>query len=673
MTPDPLKDITVPHHTLQVLLPIAVDRPFDYALPAGIQCHLGDFVEVPFRGKTTLGIVWGAQETGYSGPLKEVIRRLDLPPISQETKQFITWVARYNLAPLGMVLKMLLPVPPESKTKPRKHLEIGVPNLTQETVSLSVDQEIAAQAIQKAIQEDTFQPFLLDGVTGSGKTEVYLSAIATALKKGRQVVVLLPEIALTTQWLDRFQRRFGVEPLQWHSGLTPGIRQQTWTAILEGRAPVIVGARSALFLPYPHLGLIIVDEEHDPSYKQEDQVIYHARDMAIVRAKMGKIPIVLVSATPSLETATNVDQGRYHHLTLQNRHGGANLPLIEILDMRTYPHNWISPPLQEAIGQALNGGEQVMLFLNRRGYAPLTLCRSCGHRFMCPACTAWLVEHKRSSRLHCHHCGYSVKQPATCPECKAEDSLVACGPGVERIHEQITQMFPAARCEMLTSDMMSSPKHVHDVIQRITNHDIDVVIGTQILAKGHHFPMMTLVGVVDADLGLSGGDLRACERTYQLLHQVAGRAGREQRPGRVLLQTFNPDHPVMVALAVQDRESFMAAEKYEREARLMPPFGRLGALIISGTNPAQVEQTAKRLARSAPSHPDITILGPVPAPLAQLRGRHRWRLLVKAPKSAPLQTLLATWVNGLKSAGVQSSHSLGNTRITIDIDPYSFL
>lgn len=651
---------------IQVLLPIAIDRPFDYALPHDLQCGLGDLVEVPFRGKTALGVVWGEADTGYSGRIKEVIRRLDLPPISPENREFISWVSRYNLSPLGMVLKMALPVALEPKTKARKSLEVGTPDLDhQETVSLSSDQEAAAHAIKAAIETTSFQPFLLDGVTGSGKTEVYLSAMTAALKKGRQIVVLLPEIALTTQWLDRFKRCFGVDPLQWHSGLTPTVRQQTWTAILEGRAPVIVGARSALFLPYPNLGLIIVDEEHDPSYKQEEQVIYHARDMAVVRAKLSQIPIVLVSATPSLETVTNVEQDRYQHLVLKNRHGGAIMPNIQTIDMRLYPHNWISPPLQDAIAERLVAHEQVMLFLNRRGYAPLTLCRGCGHRLMCPTCTSWLVEHKRSGRLQCHQCGYSLKLPPNCPECKAEESFIACGPGVERIHEQISQTFPTARCEMLTSDMLSTPKQIHELIRRMENHEIDVIIGTQILAKGHHFPMMTLVGVVDADLGLSGGDLRACERTYQLLHQVSGRAGREQLPGQVLLQTFNPEHPVMTALAANDRDRFIEAEKVEREARCMPPFGRLGAIIISGTDASSVERVSKSLVRFAPTHPDVTVLGPVPAALALLRGRHRWRILVKAAKSVPLQNLLATWVGGVKSSG--------NVRITVDIDPYNFL
>jgi primosomal protein N' (replication factor Y) len=652
--------------TVQVLLPIAIDRPFDYSIPPDFKGEVGDFVEVPFRGKAIYGVIWDRKETNYTGNLKEVIRRVNLPPISLQNREFITWVAKYNLAPLGMILKMAMPVPLEPKTNPRTKLNIGIPSiLDQQEFSLSNDQETASAAIKKAIEEKQFQTFLLDGVTGSGKTEVYLSAMEVALKKGQQIVILLPEIALTTQWLDRFQRRFGVMPLQWHSGLTPSTRQQTWTAIVEGQAPVVVGARSALFLPYPNLGLIIVDEEHDPSYKQEEQVIYHARDMAVVRAKLSQIPIVLVSATPSLETITNIEQTRYQHLILKNRHGGATLPTVKTIDMRQHPYNWISSPLEQAISQRLAEKEQVMLFLNRRGYAPLTLCRSCGHRLMCPACTSWLVEHKRSSRLQCHQCGYNILLPKNCPECSAEDTLIACGPGVERIHEQITQLFPAARCEMITSDMLSTPKQIQEIIHRITNHEIDIIIGTQILAKGHHFPMMTLVGVIDADLGLSGGDLRACERTYQLLHQVSGRAGREMLPGQVLLQTFNPEHPVISALVSQDRDSFIEAEKIEREARLMPPFGRLGAIIISGTNSHQVEQTAKSMIKRAPTDPDMTILGPVPAPLSQLRGRHRWRLLIKTPKSYPIQSMLANWVNSIKTPG--------NVRITVDIDPYNFL
>lgn len=651
---------------IQVLLPIAIDRPFDYMVSPDMHCSLGSWVEVPFRGKISIGVVWGQEKTHYSGVLKEVIRCLDLPVLTSENQRFITWMAQYNLALLGMVLKMALPVALEKKSKPRKVLTIETPHLNlEEKFSLSSDQTIAARTLQEALGEKKFQTFLLDGVTGSGKTEVYFSSIEKTLEKGKQVLVLLPEIGLTAQWLNRFQRRFGVEPLQWHSGLSSTLREQTWKAILEGRAPVVVGARSALFLPYPNLGLIIVDEEHDASYKQEEQVIYQARDMAVVRAKISEIPIVLVSATPSLETVRNIEEKRYEHLILKNRHGGANLPTIQTIDMRLYPHNWISPPLEEAIVKSLAAREQIMLFLNRRGYAPLTLCRGCGFRFMCPTCTSWLVEHKHKGKLQCHHCGYSLKVPSHCPECKAEDSLIPCGPGVERIYEQIVQKFPTVRCEMLTSDMMTTPHQIHQIIHRITNHEVDIVIGTQILAKGHHFPMMTLVGVIDADLGLSGGDLRACERTFQLLHQVSGRAGREQLPGRVFLQTFNPEHPVMLALAAQDRDSFLRNEQLEREARLMPPFGRLGALIISGLDAQQVESVAKNLARKAPSHPEITILGPVPAPLSQLRGRHRWRLLIKATKSAPLQQLLKNWI--------ASTPVKGNVRITIDIDPYTFL
>jgi primosomal protein N' (replication factor Y) len=666
--------LVMPLASFQVLLPIAIDRPFNYTLPPDLSCNPGDFVEVPFRGKKTCGVVWGMEPTDYKGQQKNIVRRLNLPPLPAQAREFITWMATYNLCSLGMALKMTMPVSPESKSSFRKTLDIGTPHFNESAISLSPDQKEASHAIRDAIQGHVFKPFLLDGVTGSGKTEVYLLAMAAALEQSRQIVVMLPEIALTTQWLERFRRRFSVDPLLWHSGLPGGIRRQTWTAVLEGRAPVIVGARSSLFLPYANLGLIIVDEEHDASYKQEEQVIYQARDMAVVRAKIGNIPVVLASATPSVETVVNVDQGRYERLSLKNRHGGATLPDIDIIDMRLYSRTWIALPLQEAIGNALEAREQIMLFLNRRGYAPLTLCKDCGHRLLCPDCTAWLVEHKQKARLQCHHCGYYCKLPSLCPDCNKENSFIACGPGVERIYEEVTNLFPDARCEILTGDLLSTPDTVHQLFKRVVSHEIDIVIGTQILAKGHHFPMMTLVGVIDADLGLSGGDLRACERTYQLLHQVAGRAGREQRPGKVFLQTYNPEHPVMKALVSQDRDSFINAEKSEREARLMPPFGRLGAVIISGKQAFEVERAAKGLARSAPVHPAVTILGPVPAPLSRLRGRYRWRFLVKAAKTVNLQEFMTNWIHPPKSpTGNPRSTIKAGIRVAIDIDPYNFL
>ncbi len=546
---------------------------------------------------------------------------------------------------------------------------LAQPDGKHEGPTLSAPQRSAADALKLAVTEGGFQPNLLDGVTGSGKTEVYFEALGHALRLGKQALVLLPEIGLSAQWLMRFEERFGARPAVWHSELGRAERRRTWRAVAEGEARIVVGARSALFLPFPELGLIVVDEEHDASYKQEEGVIYQARDMAIVRAKLGKFPIVLASATPSLETVRNAKAGRYAHLHLPDRHAGANLPTIHLIDLRKDPPprgDWLSPTLSAALEETLNAGEQAMLFLNRRGYAPLTLCRNCGHRFQCPACTAWLVAHRQAERLLCHHCGYSEVAPSACPACGAEDRLVPCGPGVERLAEEAASRFSNARIAIMTSDTVGTAGAVADLIHRMQTGEIDLLVGTQIMAKGHHFPNLTLVGVVDADLGLAGGDLRAGERCYQMLHQVAGRAGREAaRPGRAYLQTHLPETPVMQALAAGDRDSFLETEARAREAEGMPPFGKLAALIVSGVDAGNVARYAQHLRRTAPEGETIYVLGPAPAPLAMLRGKHRTRLLMKAGPDAMLQKALHRWLD--------PNPPPSGVKLQIDIDPYSFL
>ncbi|MBT7666399.1 MAG: primosomal protein N', partial [Rhodospirillaceae bacterium] len=475
-------------------------------------------------------------------------------------------------------------------------------------------------------------------------------------------------IGLTAQWLARFETRFGAPPLAWHSDLGTARRRLTWRAVAQGRAKVVVGARSALFLPYTDLGLIIVDEEHDGAFKQEDGVIYHARDMAVLRASLGEIPIVLVSATPSLESRVNVETGRYDTLHLPNRIGTAELPRIEAVDMRAEAlteSRWISETLITAMNETFARGEQVLLFLNRRGYAPLTLCRACGYRIQCPNCTAWMVEHRFHGRLQCHHCGHNQRQPDACPDCGAEDALVACGPGVERLGEEVEALFPDVSRMLIASDTVRGPEAAAEAIRQIAEGEVSLIIGTQIVAKGHHFPMLTLVGVIDADLGLQGGDLRAAERTYQMLHQVAGRSGRAQRPGRALLQTYMPEHPVMGALISGDRDSFMDQEEEARRNQGLPPFGRLVALIISGRDEAQVSETARNLARAAPRQADVDILGPAPAPLSLLRGRFRHRLLLKCQRSVNASALARAWVDQVDYPN--------QVRVAIDVDPYSFL
>lgn len=664
------------------------------------------------------------------GRLKPVIARLDQPPLPASLRRFVDWVAAYTLSPPGLVLAMALRTgtaaqaapalgwavadpPPGLRDTParRRVLDIAThdgpltaaelarragvgtsvvrgladagalrgvtmtprpafvrPDPDHCPPALDGEQAESARALRALAAEGGFSVTLLEGVTGSGKTEIYMEAIAACLARGKQVMVLLPEIALSSQWTGRFARRFGAEPALWHSDLGPRLRRVTWHAVADGTARVVVGARSALFLPFAELGLIIVDEEHETAFKQEDGVTYHARDMAVVRARMDHAPVVLVSATPSLETLANVGAGRYRHLVLTARHGGATMPEVRTIDMRAHPPErglFLSPVLTEAIRQAIGRGEQGMLFLNRRGYAPLTLCRTCGHRLQCPNCTAWLVEHRARQILTCHHCGYQEATPPACPECHAESSLTPIGPGVERITEEARATFPDARILVMASDTLPGPAATADAVARIARREIDLVIGTQIVAKGWHFPHLTLVGVVDADLGLGGGDLRAAERTVQLLHQVAGRAGRAEAPGTVLLQSYTPDHPVMLALVSGDFESFMRQEAEQRRPGFWPPFGRLAALIVSADTPEAADATARALGQAAPRGDSLQVLGPAPAPLAILRGRHRRRLLLRTRREVAVQPLLRQWLDRVTPER--------GARIDIDIDPVSFL
>ncbi len=692
--------------------------------------QVGAFVSVPLGRRDVIGVVWGKADGDVGeARLKEVIEVLDAPPMTGELRRLVDWIAAYTLAAPGAVLKMAMSVPdalraprpvmgyelagppPERMTKARERvievLRDGPPRTKTDLAeaaavstgvvsgladagtlapvvlatggptrpdpdhpgpALSDAQSNAAATLTAAVRAYDFSATLLDGVTGAGKTEVYFEAIAEALRQEKQALVLVPEIALTAQWLERFENRFGAKPAEWHSDLRQSQRRRTWRAVSLGEIPVVIGARSALFLPFPDLGLIVLDEEHETSFKQEEGVVYHARDMAVVRAHTGGIPIVLASATPSLETIVNADAGRYDVLHLPERHGGADLPTIEAVDMRSDAPpagRWLSAALIERLRQTLAASEQSMLFLNRRGYAPLTLCRGCGHRLECPHCSAWLVEHRRAGRLMCHHCGYATMLPHTCPACEAEDRFAACGPGVERLVEEVAEVLPEARCAVMTSDTVTSPRAAAELVARMAAREIDVLVGTQIVAKGHHFPYLTFVGVVDADLGLGGGDLRAAERTYQVLSQVAGRAGRAEHPGHVALQTYFPDHPVMKALVAGDREGFVAQEKAARQSHGMPPFARLAGIVVSGEDEARAAGVAQALGRAAPRSEDIAVLGPAPAPLSVLRGRYRHRLLLRARRGVDVQGTLREWLGRVPVPN--------NVRVQVDVDPVSFL
>lgn len=719
-----------------VLLPLPFNEVFDYQsyelLPIGtlVRVSFGrdEIIGVVWKHGSTANLP--------ISKIKSIIDKINLPPISREMREFVKFVSYYNSAPLGMVLKMLISVKQafddkktttvyqlSGKTLAEAKLKnsdarwrvmdlvshftytkseickgacVGVSvinNLISNnvlspivnvkkkdfippkpdflSVSLTDEQKIAANNLLAKV-DNGFSVTLIDGVTGSGKTEVYFEAAAKAIALGKQVLILVPEISLTSQWLQRFEKRFGVKPASWHSNLSTNERVDTWLAAVEGRVQVIVGARSALFLPYLNLGLIVIDESHDHSFKQEDFVNYQCRDMAIVRAKLEGFPLVLSTATPDLETIVNVENGKYDMVRLTKRFANASLPEIKIIDLKkdkpqkgAWGVSWLAPTLVNALKENLQKGEQSMLFLNRRGYAPLIICRDCGYRIQCPHCTAWLAEHRSSNRLICHHCGYMMTKPKSCPDCQSEDGLTSCGPGVERIAEEVTKRFPNARIAILSSDITSSLAEVSRIFAQMERGELDIIIGTQILAKGHHFPELTMVGIIDADLGLMGSDLRASEQTFQLLSQVAGRAGRAEKSGEVYLQTLYPDNAVLKAVLENDRSYFLDLEKQTRLMLKMPPYGKLAAVIVSGENQALAEKIAISLGQVAPNNEYLTTLGPAPAPMFMLRNKYRYRLLLKAAKHIKIQDIVKMW---LEKVNIPNK-----IKVEIDIDPYSFM
>ncbi len=665
-------------HHIQVAIPMALNMTFTYE--SSVPLQPGTFVEVPFRRTTTIGIVWHSNPTSsLKNPpfkLKNITQIYNIPPLFPSFIKFIDWVSGYTLAPLGNVLKLFLCVHFTEKHLIQILPEAPIPNI--QNLILSKPQQKAWSSLNKLISHKKFQPILLQGVTGSGKTEVYFKAIENVLKKERTCLILQPEINLTFDWINRFKRHFGFEPSIWHSNLTPKKRRDTWLQILRGEIKVVVGTRSALFLPFPSLDMILVDEEHDTSYKQEEQTLYHARDMAVVRAKYENCPIILVSATPSLETQVNVKKERYKAIYITERYGKSSMPAIHLIDMREAASNlrklqrehkrtfYLASATQEEIKKNLEKKQQTLIFLNRRGYAPLTLCLSCGKRLECPNCTAWLIEHRAKSSLSCHHCGYTRVYPKKCPSCKEDDTLSPFGPGVERLEEEISFLFPKARIALMTSDTLSNQKDAIQKFKNILDRKVDIIIGTQVMAKGHTFPHLTLTIVTDADLGLSTTDMRASEKTFQLLQQVGGRAGRADEPGQVILQTFDPNHPVMKALQSYDDAAFYALEQEKREQANLPPFGHLASIIISSSKEEEARQTCQHLFSCIPPHnKNVQVLGPAPASMAKRKRQYRWRFLIQAPKGFFLQNFLRRWVSKIKHPS--------STKISIDIDPQSFM
>ena len=720
-----------PGALLAVLTTQPLGRTLDYRAPEG-GCAAGDFLEVPLGPRRVLGVAWGAAAGDYDpAKIKPASRVLDVPPMRAEMRQFLTRVADYTLTDMSMMLRLATRAPglgegpalrrvyrrgsgePARMTPPRTRvldaLEGGdvftlgelaeaagassavirgllpsgavvedeaprdVPYPTLDPArpgpDLTDEQAAAASALRAGVRSRSYGATLLKGVTGSGKTEVYLEAVAECLRQGRQALVLLPEIALTAEFIARVEARFGARPAEWHSGVTSTLRRRCWRMAAEGGASLIVGARSALYLPFRDLGLVVVDEEHDTSYKQEDGVLYNARDMAVLRASLNDAQAVLASATPSLESWVNAQSGKYARLTLSARFGAAELPAMRAVDLRTEdlaPQRFVSPTLRRAIEGRLAKGEQSLLFVNRRGYAPVTVCRACGHQIGCDQCDARMVEHRFRRRLMCHQCGETRPMPEACPACEAKGKLAPVGPGVERLAEETVELFPQARVKVLSSDLYASARHLKAEIEAIAAGEADIVIGTQLVAKGHNFPLLTLVGVIDADLGLQGSDLRAAERTFQLMRQVSGRAGRTSDGGLALLQTHQPEHPVIHAILSGDEEGFWRAEAEQRRMAGVPPYGRLAGVVVSSPDVAEAFDLATQMARGdAPLRAiGAELYGPAPAPIARIRGRHRVRLLVKADKSAPIQRALSQWAGAFTWPA--------STRVSIDIDPQSF-
>ncbi len=708
-----------------------IGRVLDYLAPES-GCGDGDFVEVPLGPRKVMGVVWGPGTGDFdAAKLRQALRVLEARPMRAELRTFLTRAADYTLTPLPAMLRLAtrapgLGLPPatrrtyrlagpvpnrltEARQKVVEALRVSPPLTLSELaeaagVSSSVikglttsgvlaeedaprdlpypqldplrpsrlegDQVAAGEALRATVKAGRYGATLLKGVTGSGKTEVYLEAVAEALRQNRQALVLLPEISLTGDFLARVEARFGARPGEWHSGQTMTERRRLWRMAATGEVGLVVGARSALFLPFQDLGLIVVDEEHDTSYKQEEGAYYHARDMAVLRASIQGCPVVLSSATPTLETWVNAQTAKYQRIDLGARHGVATLPQMHAIDMRAEklpPNRWISETLARAVDRRLGLGEQSLLFLNRRGYAPITICRACGHQIGCDHCDARMVEHRFLKRLVCHQCGATKPLPEACPACQAVGSLAPIGPGVERLAEEVAARFPNARTEVLSSDLFTTARALKEKIAEIAAGGADIIIGTQIVAKGHNFPNLTLVGVIDADLGLQGSDLRAAERTFQLIAQVSGRAGRAEKPGTALLQTCAPDHPVIRAILKGDSEAFWAAEAEGRRMAGVPPYGRMAGVILSSPDVQQVFDFAGELARRDGPLQAVgaQVFGPAPAPIARIRGRHRVRLLVKAEKTTQLQPALRAWVSQLKLPA--------NLRLAIDIDPQSFL
>ena len=655
----------------KIIVPVPINKEYTYRYPQHLILKKGDVVEVPFgKRKSELGLVYEIikkSELNYPiKNIKEIFNKINNVQINNCMLEFIEWVSKYTLYPKGLILKMVLPSLDIVNYKGDINKEKEIIKY-KKNIKLNIEQKKAFKLIERNLKYKQ-KTIVLEGVTGSGKTEVFFEVVKKIIKKNVQVLILLPEISLTPNIEKRFINRIGFSPEIWHSKISISKKRKIWNRCYTGESKIIVGARSSLFLPFKNLGLIIVDEEHDTSYKQEDGVRYQARDMGVVRSNIEKIPIILSTATPSIETYLNIKKKRYEHIFLSKQYSGFDLSrthLINLQKEKLGKNKWISEKIVKGISSCLDNNKQSLIFLNRRGYAPLTVCSSCGYRMQCEYCSSWLVMHNIKNILCCHHCGFIKNLSDKCLKCKSENSLKFIGPGIERIAEELKNNFPKANIEILSSENMGTYKKIIEIINRIEQKKINIMVGTQILAKGHHFPNLSLVGVIDADAGLMGGDLRASEHTYNLLQQVSGRAGRSIEVGDVYIQTYFENNPLIQSLKKHDRESFLKYTLNERKNFNLPPYVYLISLIFSGFSKDEVFNYSKETINKFPINDDISILGPVEAPIFLLRGRYRYRVLLKGNKRKELNLYVEKW---LKNITLPRS-----MRLIIDVDPYSFM
>ena len=646
-----------------ILLPNIFNYPFTYE--SDIELKIGDFVEVPFGKSKITGVVWDNFEKNSkkSFKVRKIIRKLEIPNLKKKTLQFLNWFSEYNLVPKGMALKLVL-LSGKAVEKLDKKFDSDLNHTIQKNFfELTNEQKKILNEIN--ISNQKFNVHVLQGTTGSGKTIVYFEALKKILEKGFQGLIMLPEIGLTNQFEKKFIEFFGFKPAIWHSGITKKNKEIIWSGIINGEIKVVIGARSSLFLPFKKLGLIIVDEEHDQSYKQDEGVIYNARDMAISRASFENIPINLITAVPSVETYENIKKKKYNISKLTKRYKNASLPNYEIInlnDVKLENHSWISKQIINKVNSHLEKKDQVLFFLNRRGFSPNVLCKKCFNSFSCPNCSINLVYHKNKKNLLCHYCGFKSFLERNCTKDGLCDFIFS-GPGVERISEEVKKNFPSKKIEIFSSDTMNK-KSSKDKLERIINNEIQILVGTQLISKGFHFPNLNCIVVVDIDLSSQGHDLRSAEKNLQLYHQLSGRAGRTGQSSTVYFQTYNYNTKMISDITDKNPEIFLDKEIEIRKKNSLPPFQRFISLILTGENEVKLEKEAMKFKLAIENKIYGKILGPVSAPIFRLKRKYRVRLLIRGSKTLKLQNSLASIISRYKfSSGI---------KLSVDVDPISF-